>query len=199
MTTIANAAAFLQREYGVSGMKLQKILYYAQAAALAQRGEALFPEEFQAWRHGPVNREVWEGNVAPAPLPTEDAALLQAVWEKYGHLTALQLSDLSHADAPWKDVRGNLPEAANCERVIPQREMQAFYLGRQLVQRENGTWEHVIPAEQDRMHAKLNLILTQRQRRGRLTGQAQREFIQAQVVATQRLEGIAVEFPPLHG
>ncbi|MDM3846430.1 MAG: DUF4065 domain-containing protein [Aphanizomenon gracile PMC649.10] len=36
-----------------SPMKLQKLCYYAQGYALAEEKE-LFPEDFQAWQHGPV-------------------------------------------------------------------------------------------------------------------------------------------------
>ena len=38
----------------VSNLKLQKLLYYAQAWHLAFFGAPLFDEDFEAWVHGPV-------------------------------------------------------------------------------------------------------------------------------------------------
>ena len=43
----------------ITPLKLQKILYYAQGYYLAINDVELFPEEFQAWTHGPVNEEIY--------------------------------------------------------------------------------------------------------------------------------------------
>jgi uncharacterized phage-associated protein len=40
-------------------LKLQKLIYFAQAWHLANTGEPLFSEEMQAWTHGPVVPSVW--------------------------------------------------------------------------------------------------------------------------------------------
>ena len=39
---------------GITHLKLQKLLYYAQGVCLAITGNTLFNEEIQAWQHGPV-------------------------------------------------------------------------------------------------------------------------------------------------
>ena len=199
MTTITAAAAALTREFGVQGTKLQKILYYAQAAALVQRGAPLFREDFQAWRYGPANGEVWAGEVMPAAMPDEDLALLRATWAKYGHLSARELSELTHEEAPWKDAREGLPAAAACERVIPQAAIQAFYLGRELVQGADGKWVHAAPTAAQWTRAKAQLVVARQSRQGPLTGAARSAFIREQVIATQRLEGITVSLPAVHG
>src|SRR5437016_8859052 len=38
----------------ISNLKLQKLLYYAQAWYLALHNEPLFPESIEAWVHGPA-------------------------------------------------------------------------------------------------------------------------------------------------
>src|SRR5262245_10857739 len=38
----------------LTNMKLQKLCYYAQGLFLAEQGNPLFPEDFQAWNYGPV-------------------------------------------------------------------------------------------------------------------------------------------------
>lgn len=204
MTTIANAAAFLMQEYGISGVKLQKILYYAQARALTNAATPLFAEEFEAWRLGPVNREVWQGEfveLTPDPqarLTAQEQDLLRATWKVYGHLSPQQLSDLSHADAPWQEARDGLMPAANSDRIISQQAMENFYLARELTQMPDGTWEHVLASPEVWKAAKLRLAV-QKRKHGRLTGEARERFIARQVVATQRLEGITVNLSEWHG
>lgn len=43
-----------ERGENLTNLKLQKLLYYAQAWHLALRNAPLFDEDFQAWVHGPV-------------------------------------------------------------------------------------------------------------------------------------------------
>lgn len=44
----------------VSNLKLQKILYYIQAAFLVEKGVPCFKEQILNWRHGPVVKEVYD-------------------------------------------------------------------------------------------------------------------------------------------
>ncbi|VEI13109.1 Uncharacterized phage-associated protein [Trueperella bialowiezensis] len=56
MAGIADVAARILDNHGVmSTMKLQKLVFYAQAESLATTGQPLFSEDFQAWRGGPVS------------------------------------------------------------------------------------------------------------------------------------------------
>lgn len=60
LTNTANAIIVLHRDLfgeSPSPMKLQKLCYYAQGYALAE-GFELFPEDLQAWQHGPVIPEL---------------------------------------------------------------------------------------------------------------------------------------------
>ena len=38
----------------ISNLKLQKLLYFIQAAFLVEKGHACFPDEIEAWDFGPV-------------------------------------------------------------------------------------------------------------------------------------------------
>ena len=49
---------FLQKE-SMNQRKLQKLCYYAQAWHYALCGTPLFDADFEAWVHGPVNRDIW--------------------------------------------------------------------------------------------------------------------------------------------
>ncbi|MCI4659548.1 Panacea domain-containing protein [Cryobacterium zhongshanensis] len=59
--SIFDVAEYILAEKGeMSTMKLQKLLYFAQAWAITWTGEPLFAEDFEAWASGPVCRELYE-------------------------------------------------------------------------------------------------------------------------------------------
>lgn len=47
----------------ISNLKLQKILYYVQAAFLLEEGKPCFKDEIVKWKHGPVIKEVYDSYV----------------------------------------------------------------------------------------------------------------------------------------
>ena len=55
----------------ISNLHLQKILYYLQRDYL-RNGEALFSDEIQAWRFGPVVSEVYYNYCGYGSLPIEE-------------------------------------------------------------------------------------------------------------------------------
>ena len=53
-------ADFILHNYGeMSHLKLQKLLYYCEAYHLAYFDASLIRQDFEAWVHGPVCREVF--------------------------------------------------------------------------------------------------------------------------------------------
>ena len=42
------------KDYGISNLKLQKILYFVQAYFLIETGSPCFKEKIEAWDFGPV-------------------------------------------------------------------------------------------------------------------------------------------------
>jgi uncharacterized phage-associated protein len=132
------------REAGevVTHLKLQKLLYFAQAYYLANYNKALFQEDFQAWTHGPVIPEVWhkfkkhgfdslpEQTRAPAIKDNKIAGYMAAVLDRYGSIGAKRLEKITHEHAPWKDARGDLPEEASCSNIISKKTMRDFYAAR---------------------------------------------------------------------
>src|SRR5258708_5344369 len=99
----------------LTNLRLQKLLYYAQAWSLVLRESELFPEEIEAGRWGPVVPVVYStlpdgqgANQIPAnmfadapDLPREEAELVRSVWEAYNQYSALQLSRLAQEETPW--------------------------------------------------------------------------------------------------
>lgn len=119
-----------------SPMKLQKLCYYAQGFALAENNSALFPEDFQAWQHGPVVaglydkykhyqwRQITDDVVAATG---EHAAFLRDIVHAYGRYDGAALSTMTHRESPWLDARGELDESEGSTAVIPKASLTAYF------------------------------------------------------------------------
>lgn len=122
----------------ITHLKLQKLVYYAQAWALALLGRPLFDEDFQAWAHGPVVPSLWrrfrdqrwnalEPVEAAHEFEPEVEHLLRDVLATYGEHSATALENLTHQEEPWLRARGGLPPEARSHAVIAKPVMQQFY------------------------------------------------------------------------
>lgn len=61
MASVHDIAAYILDRCGsMSAMKLQKLVYYAQAWSLALYGRPIFDSPIQAWSNGPVNQELFD-------------------------------------------------------------------------------------------------------------------------------------------
>lgn len=131
----------------VTPMKLQKLVYYANGWNLGATDKVLIDEQVQAWRYGPVIEDIYSaakqyGNQPiTSPLKNDIAAafgddtcpqlskddkeavgpLLNWILDQYGHLTGIQLSNLTHREEePWFQVyqgkhRGNPPRGTDID------------------------------------------------------------------------------------
>jgi uncharacterized phage-associated protein len=114
-STVANYFLGLGRRDGIpiDPMKLQKLVYLAHGWSLAFLKRRLIKEPIEAWRYGPVVPALYrmfqkfgaspitENAPEAAPesqqrLDEETKSLLDTVWEKYGKLSSIQLSMLTH-------------------------------------------------------------------------------------------------------
>jgi uncharacterized phage-associated protein len=122
----------------ITHLKLQKLVYYAQAWALVLLGRPLFAEDVQAWAHGPVTPSVWRHfkdqrweSLPPAQQVVEfdDATeeLLRDVMTSYGERSGTALEDLTHSEEPWIRARNGLPVEARSTAIIPKEHMRRFY------------------------------------------------------------------------
>jgi uncharacterized phage-associated protein len=116
----------------LSPMKIQKLVYYAHGWNLAIANAPLINEAVEAWEYGPVIPSIYhafkkfgsgpireKGStveivepesltfrfVSPTVGDEETKGLLGTIWESYGDLTAIQLSNLTHElGSPWHTV-----------------------------------------------------------------------------------------------
>ena len=104
-------------ENDLTNLKLQKILFYAQAESLKKSGNPLFSEDIEAWKYGPVVPVAynWLKGCGAYPITTFDIvtstkeikedmeSLLSNIWEKYSKYSAGYLVDRTHEEgSPWK-------------------------------------------------------------------------------------------------
>lgn len=99
----------------VETLKLQKLMYYANAWSLADRESRLFDDPIQAWKHGPVVACLYpyhRGAVALSEWPLGDASQVDAdtgkfidgIVDTYGGLSGWALREMTHREKPWKDA-----------------------------------------------------------------------------------------------
>lgn len=133
----------VDREAGddITHLKLQKLLYYAQAWHLAMHGKPLFRNTIEAWLHGPVIREVYDRfrHLSWNPIPAgetlensvrlDDAtrAFLDEVWDVYGQYSAKKLEQMTHEEDPWLHARRGVFPANPSQRPISEEVMATYY------------------------------------------------------------------------
>ncbi|TVO78453.1 Panacea domain-containing protein [Sedimenticola selenatireducens] len=130
-------------------LKLQKLLYYVQGWHLAFYKAPLFEGKFQAWVHGPVNREIYDrfrhekslystvdtsdlrlGYSSSQNLSAASIQHINSVLDTYGCFTGDQLEYMTHQEDPWVQARGDLESSARCESEIDERTMATYYSSR---------------------------------------------------------------------
>lgn len=141
MATAFDVAAYILGKKGtMTAMKLQKLLYYAQAWSLVWDEKPLFDNTIQAWANGPVVPAIYNyhrgqyfvsANDFPSANPgtLEDAqrATVDAVLAHYGDRTAQWLIDLTHSEEPWKQARAGLAPGERGNREITLASMAEYY------------------------------------------------------------------------
>jgi uncharacterized phage-associated protein len=140
----ANQAAdyFLSfcRKHGdyLTNLKLQKLVYYAQAWHLALKNKPLFIERIEAWAHGPVVPPLYGRfkKYGWSPISVEPACptfsngtgkFLEEVFSVYGHYSAWDLERMTHQEEPWRNARKGLSPDDEGHNVITHNDMRDFY------------------------------------------------------------------------
>lgn len=123
----------------VTNMKLQKLVYYTYAWYAAEKGKPLFEEPIEAWKYGPVVASVYEAyksfgaDVIKAPqegdsknLDSFTISLIDDIFKVYGGKSAIELVELTHSEAPWRDTFN--PD--HQDTPIPFETIMSFYKAR---------------------------------------------------------------------
>lgn len=137
-----------KKDYGISNLKLQKVLYFIQAYFLIKCGTPCFKEDIEAWDFGPVVPVVYRqykqygSNNIPETekcslfdslddyqqmsddeaIFEDDKVNIQAVVDEFKDYSATDLVRLTHSQATWSNVY--IPHA-NC--VITQDSIREYF------------------------------------------------------------------------
>ncbi|MCD0489944.1 DUF4065 domain-containing protein [Pedobacter sp. MC2016-14] len=142
----------------VTPMKLLKLVYIAHGWYLALADQDLIDEGVQAWKYGPVIPSVYHkfkvyGNniinsLAKFDVPgwsndpftqgveinnlskisEDDKKFLDRIFEVYGDLSGIQLSNLTHEiGTPWYNVWNEQIGKNNREKIIPNNLIKEHY------------------------------------------------------------------------
>jgi len=120
----------------ITNLKMQKLLYYAQAWHLVYFKKPLFREAIQAWEFGPVVPKVYtefkkfgykpikydNTGKEKAPFTKQQLEYLTTCYDTFIKFSAHELVNMVHNEAPWKLTFNKKPYS-----VIDHQVMKVFY------------------------------------------------------------------------
>jgi uncharacterized phage-associated protein len=132
----------------LSNIKLQKLLYYVQAWHIAIKETPLFDGKFEAWVHGPVNRDIYarfntskylyseityddiiDKNVSNK-LTEDEINHVNLVLDSYAKFSGIQLEEMSHNEIPWIEAREGYQPNERCTIEINESTLGDFFRAR---------------------------------------------------------------------
>ena len=143
-----------EKGYGISNLKLQKLLYFIQAYFLLTINKPCFRENIEAWNFGPVIREAYMEykmyggldipymdsylvmdeknlwNLKRVSVNTDmilkkHKEMINMVIDKFSLHSATDLVDLTHRQAPWKNAY-----APNKNNIITLEAIKEYFYDR---------------------------------------------------------------------
>ncbi len=140
MASVFDVAQYIcDKKKPISAIKLQKLVFYSKAWSLVWDEDPLFPEEVQAWAHGPVVPTLYAAHkgqfFCPDKFEQADVSRLtdaqketiDAVLDAYSHLSPQGLVSLTLSEKPWLEARGGIPEYAPCNTPISDASIAEYY------------------------------------------------------------------------
>lgn len=107
---------YSEKYYGISNLKLQKILYFIQAHFLIKKKTPCFYEDIEAWNFGPVIPIIYEKykQYGSANIPIiekdniniskKDKILINEIIDYFINYSATDLVYITKNQDPWKNI-----------------------------------------------------------------------------------------------
>lgn len=124
----------------ITPLALQKALYYIQGFYYAFYKTFLFPEECQAWVHGPVYRDIYfryrdykfdpidcNDEIDDTILSSSEKAIFESVAKNICCYSGKVLEKFTHSEAPWLSARGELLETELSDNVITKEDIGDYF------------------------------------------------------------------------
>jgi len=139
IATAHDVAAYIlkKQDDGLPAMKLQKLVYYAQAWSLVWDDRPLFDDRIEAWASGSAVPSLYEslhgqfmilsveGN--PDRLTDSQRETIDQVLGFYGDKSSQWLSDLTRMEEPWVKARQGLATGERGNHEISLAAMAEYY------------------------------------------------------------------------
>ena len=133
-----------ERTGEVTPLALQKMLYYIQGIYMTIFDTPLYPEDCEAWVHGPVYEVVYNmfKNFKYNPiddscfvmikdryreLNVQEKYVIDMVIDSFGLYSGKTLEMITHKEKPWLDARGNYFPNEVCKEVITKDMMKEYF------------------------------------------------------------------------
>ncbi len=123
---------------GITNLKLQKILYFAQCAYLALYDKPLFEDEVLAWEYGPVISSVYnkykvnrnkilkkDEDFSENVFDDDMKDFLNMIWNYFSKFSTTELVNITHRHAPWREAYNRGSKSA----VIKKEVLKEYYKG----------------------------------------------------------------------
>mgnify|MGYP001636790098 CR=1 FL=1 len=137
--SVADIATYIIRycndkNYAVSNLKLQKILYFIQAEFLVRKNRPCFKEKVEAWPFGPVVPEVYHsykgyggGTVLTQKKPSTaisetDQEIIIMMIKECQRYSNVELEEMTKRQTPWKQAY-----KAGENQVISNESIKEFF------------------------------------------------------------------------
>lgn len=122
---------------GIPAMKLQKLVYYAQAWSLVWDDKPLFSDRIEAWANGPIVPDLYKSLYGqfmivgvkgdPNVFTDIERDTIDIVLKYYGDKSSQWLTDLVRNEEPWLSARNGLKIGERGNRVISLAAMAEYY------------------------------------------------------------------------
>lgn len=135
MEKVVDIAKYLSKEYSsekkeyIDEMKLHKMAFFIQKESFSKYGEAMFEEDFEGWKLGPVCREIrknfeeikrFKGEIF---LEKEDKETIDDIFKKYKDMDSYRLSYVTHLQYSWIKSRIGIENGQNGNVIIPKEDI----------------------------------------------------------------------------
>lgn len=121
-------------EDGITNLKIQKLVYYAQGFYLALYDEELFADDIEAWTHGPVVPTLYheyktfgQDPITPPEkfnphicLTKNEINHINEIYDVFGQFSAWRLRNMTHEESPWLNHEATAS-------VIEKKELKEYF------------------------------------------------------------------------
>ncbi|MDY0282496.1 MAG: type II toxin-antitoxin system antitoxin SocA domain-containing protein [Syntrophomonas sp.] len=124
----------------ITPLALQKALYYVQGFYYAFSEEFLFPDDCEAWIHGPVYRDIYERYSSyrfdpidssekcdESVLTIYEKTIIDSIIKNFCCYSGKTLEVFTHSELPWLKTRGDLPITVSSNRIIHKKVIGDYF------------------------------------------------------------------------